>query len=129
MSQDSDPNGANEPVAAPTTESGEPFVPCRAITSIKLAGAPWRFNHLSAARTGSELCAPRAQLSQPTQGSGPLGDSEPAFVSALSLLLGYCYESDKNPVEAFTINEAFEDISLTIVHQLTPPTKWHAKGS
>ena len=45
----------------------------------------------------------------------------------LSLLLGYRYESDKNPVEAFTINEAFEDISLTIIHQLTPPTKRHAK--
>jgi hypothetical protein len=58
-----------------------------------------------------------------------LGDREPAFVPALSLLLGYCYESDKNPVEAFTINEAFKDISLTIIHQLTPPTKSHAKSS
>ena len=46
---------------------------------------------------------------------------------ALSLLLGYCYESDKNPIEAFTINEAFEDISLTIIHQHTPTTKSHAK--
>ncbi|MGA9547879.1 MAG: hypothetical protein WBS14_09420, partial [Rhodomicrobium sp.] len=51
----------------------------------------------------------------------------PTFVSALSLLLGYCYESDKNPVEAFTINEAFEDIPLTIIHQHTPPTKRHAE--
>ena len=56
-----------------------------------------------------------------------MGDREPTFVPALSLLLGYCYESDKNPIEAFTINEAFEDISLTIIHQLTPPTKRHAK--
>ena len=56
-----------------------------------------------------------------------MGDSQPTFVSALSLLLGYCYESDKNPIEAFTINEAFEDISLTIIHQHTPPTKRHAK--
>ena len=46
---------------------------------------------------------------------------------ALSLLLGYCYKSDKNPIEAYTINEAFEDISLTIIHQHTPTTKSHAK--
>src|SRR5271166_730829 len=46
---------------------------------------------LSAARTGSELSAPRAQLNQPTPGSGPLGGGEPIFVPALSLLLGYCY--------------------------------------
>jgi hypothetical protein len=48
-------------------------------------------------------------------------------VPTLSLLLGYCYESDKNPIEVFTINEAFEDISLTIIHQHTPTTKSHAK--
>ena len=41
-------------------------------------------------------------------------------MTALSLLLGYCYQSDKNPIEAFTINEAFEDISLMIIHQHTP---------